>query len=67
MELPSGRIIELSPQEEAAVAKQVIKDRIAYRMNRPMHIERSVIDAGGTAAGLAIGGALIAWVLGKSL
>lgn len=63
--LPSGEMVTLSPEEETALAKEIIREKIKADKLRYTRIESSAIEAAGTAAGMAIGGLLIGLILGK--
>lgn len=64
---PSGRIVSITPEEEEEIVKEAINKRIQYRMLRKMEIEKAAINATGNAVGFAIGGLLVAWILGKAV
>jgi hypothetical protein len=63
---PSGQQIQLTPEEEAEIVKQAMVDRIHSRLTRGIAIQRSTIEAVGSAIGFAAGGLLAAWLIGKA-
>lgn len=63
---PSGVTVSLTPEEEREIVKEAIRQRIIYRMNRSQKIEEAAISSIGTAIGLALGGLLIGWLLGRT-
>jgi len=62
---PSGSTVWLEPFEEVDAVKLALRDKLVYRMNRKMELERAGIGAIGNAIGFAVGGFLMGFFLKK--
>ncbi len=65
--LPSGEMVMLEPDEERELAKDVLREREMSKHLMFDRVQGSIIDAGGTALGLALGGLLVAYFIGRKL
>ncbi len=71
VETPSGLKVEITPEEEAAITKDVIlwklRQDLTAKERREEAAINSAIGAVGNAFGFAIGGALTGYILAKVL
>ena len=59
LKAPSGQMVTVTPDEERDIIKEAIREKILYKVNRPMHVEQAAINAIGFAIGVAVGGLLV--------
>jgi hypothetical protein len=66
---PSGQEISLTSEEEAKIAKKALAERVMHHINEDHYRKKAITESGisavGTAIGLAAGGVVIGWILGK--
>lgn len=71
VETPSGLKVEITPEEEAAITKDVILWKLRQDLTADERMKQGAIDSAigavGNAVGFAIGGAATGYILAKVL
>ncbi len=71
VETPSGLMVKITPEEEAAITKDVILWKLRQELTAKDRMKEAAIDSAigavGNAFGFAVGGALTAYILAKVL
>ena len=62
---PSGGSITITPEEEEMYVKDAVKDKIKEDFLWKTNVTKAAVHAIGTAAGFAIGGYLVGFLLGR--
>jgi len=62
---PSGRSITITPEEEDSYVRDAVKDRIKEDFLWKTNVTKAAVHAIGTAAGFAVGGYLVGFLLGR--
>lgn len=67
VETPSGVLVSITPEEEAAITKQAILYELEQELTRRERFQEAVVQSAIGAVGNMVGFAAGGWLLGKVL
>ena len=67
VETPSGIMVSITPEEEAAITKRALEFALQQDLTRKERLQEAVVQAAIGAVGNMVGFAVGGWLLGKFL